>query len=165
MILNFFKNLLGSKKPQYARYYYFFDYKSSDREIECVHKRIKDHYPQTRKTFIEIIKNAKNLQKNFYLKSEENGYYGENVAWWVYSGDIEININKYNLLGIDILCFPSEAQKEISLAEQRKNFSIFPDGYESYVKTISECEMDNNPFVISAHWGKPNYFTVKKLGT
>ena len=165
MILNFFKNLLGSKKPQYARYYYFFDYKSSDREIEWVNKRIKDHYPQTRKTFIEIIKNAKELQKNFYLKSEENGYYGENVAWWVYIGDIEININKYNLLGIDILCFPSEAQKEISLAEQRKNFSIFPDGYESYVKTISECEMDNNPFVISAHWGKPNYFTVKKLGT
>ena len=165
MILNFFKNLLCSKKPQYARYYYFFDYKSSDREIEWVHKRIKDHYPQTRKTFIEIIKNAKNLQKNFYLKSEENGYYGENVAWWVYSGDIEININEYHPLGIGILCFPSEAQKEISLAEQRKNFSIFPDGYESYIKIISECESDNKPFVISAHWGKPNYFTVKKLGT
>lgn len=156
---------MGSKSPKYSRNYYAYDYQSTDSVIECVHKRVKDHYPQTRKTFIEIIENSKKLKKNFYLKREENGYYGENAAWWVYSGDVDININEYSPLGIGILCFPSEAQKEISLAEQRKNFSIFPDGYENYVNIINECERDNKPFVISAHWGKPNYFTIKKLET
>ncbi len=147
---------MGSK---YSCNYYAYDYQSTDSVIAYVHKSVKDHYPQTRKTFIEIIENAKKLKKNFYLKKEVNGYYGENAAWWIYSGDVDININEYS----GILCFPSEAQKEISLAEQRKNFSIFPDGYENYVNIINECERNNKPFVISAHWGKPNYFTIKKL--
>ena len=101
---------MGSK---YSCNYYAYDYQSTDSVIEYVHKTVKDHYPQTRKTFIEIIENAKKLKKNFYLKKEVNGYYGENAAWWIYSGDVDININEYS----GILCFPSEAQKEISLAE------------------------------------------------
>lgn len=73
------------------------------------------------------------------------GYYGKNTSWWVYSGDKDININEYKN---NILCFPSEAKKEIYLAEQRKFYSIFNDGIEKYVNIISECEANNIPFVI-----------------
>ena len=100
------------------------------------------------------------MKRNFYLKYEKNGYYGKNTSWWVYSGDSDININEYKN---NILCFPSEAKKEIYLAEQRKFCSRFNDGIENYVNIISECEANNKPFVIFAQWGNPNYFTVKKL--
>ena len=157
---------MGNKNSKYDRGYFSFNYTSADSEIEWVHKRPSEMYPQTRKTFIGIIENAKKLKKNFYLKYEKNGYYGKNTCWWVYSGDTEININnyyydKYN--GNNILCFPSEAKKEIYLAEQRKFYSSFNDGFENYVHIISECEKNNKPFVICAQWGKSNYFTVKKL--
>ena len=38
----------------------------------------------------------------------------EKISLWVYSGDTDININEYKN---NILSFPSEAKKEIYLAE------------------------------------------------
>ena len=101
---------MGNK---YERKYYSFTFHSADQEIEWVHKRPGDLYPQTRKTFIEIIENSKNNNLPFYLKFEKNGFYGNKTAWWVYSGETFINIDHYKNYG-NILCFPSEAEKELS---------------------------------------------------
>lgn len=151
----------------YSRRYDFHNYLSADEEIELVYQRPRDNYPQNREKFINILKAAKRLKKNFYIKVETNGCYYKNLtSWWVYSGDTQINIKKYKNVGGNqekILCFPSEATKELSLAEQRRPNCIFSDGYQNYVNVIRQCERNNIPFVINVQWGNPNYFTVEKL--
>ena len=115
--------------------------------------------------FINTIKKAKDLKKNFYLKQEVNGIYG-NVAWWVYCGDVELNITEYiDNCGSNekIICFPSEADKEISFAYQRKFNCDFGDGFDNYINVIKECGKNNIPFEINAQWGEKSSFTVRKL--
>ena len=144
-------------------HYYSFDYTSADREIEWAHRRREHIYPQTREKFIEIIEEAKRDRAHFYVKCEEHGYYGNKTNWWVYRGNIEIDINEYQNAPNCFLCFPSEAQKELHLAEQRKFNNIFPDGYDNYIRTIQHCRIHNKPFAIYAKWGDPNYYIVHEL--
>ena len=142
----------------YSRNYFMHNYVSADKIINKIKKEINDIYPQTKQNVIKIIKEAKIEKKFFYLKYEKNGFYGKKKAWWVYKGDIQIeNISQYAINGV--LCFPFEAKKELSLAEQRKFNSQFPDGYDNFINTIKECEIHNIPFVIMTG---SNIFSVYK---
>ena len=71
-------------------------------------------------------KSQKIKKKFFYLKQEVNGIYGK-VAWWAYCGDEEIKIEEFDYGGSNekIICFPSEAKKEISLLRKDDTKVIF----------------------------------------
>ncbi len=59
------KNSRRNEKPSYYRWYKCFNYLNADYEIELVHKRTGDSYPQTREEFINTKKIAKNKKKFF----------------------------------------------------------------------------------------------------